>query len=325
MPQEPTPRKVAPSVAKAPRIAVVANPIKPHALELVIQLRHRCELEGWPPPMVFTTTVDDPGAGQARQALADGATLVIVAGGDGTVRIAADALAGSSAAMAIVPLGTGNLLARNLTLPIGSLDDAIDVALGGNQMPVDLGRARIRRADGTVTIHPFCVIAGLGFDAEMVGDTSSALKKKIGWLAYFAAGIRHLHEPRIHVRKAVDRGPGAETRARSVLVGNCGRLPGGLKLLPHARVNDGLLDIATIDIRGGLAGWLQLAVAVIRQGTRHGRRPGGILGRIEHEQATHVSLAVTSPVEAQVDGDHLGLVTRMDTWIEPGGLQVKVV
>jgi diacylglycerol kinase family enzyme len=189
-------------------------------------------------PRLVPTTADDPGEGQAREAVAAGAGLVLVAGGDGTVRAAAQGLAGSGVPLGILPQGTGNLLARNLEIPHDDADAALDVALTGADRTLDLGRLD----DGTM----FAVMAGTGFDARMMREAPEGLKGVLGWPAYIVGGARGLRRSRVHVQVALDDEPPRAAVVRSVLVGNVGQLQGGLELLPDAAPDDGVLDIALV-------------------------------------------------------------------------------
>ncbi|MCL2595844.1 MAG: NAD(+)/NADH kinase, partial [Promicromonosporaceae bacterium] len=291
---------------------------------------------------IYETTVVDPGTVQAEQALASGAELVIVAGGDGTVRATAKALAESNVPMAVLPIGTGNLLARNLSLPLTSIEEALTVALTGQTRAIDVGWMRVTQTeiglDGTPRagagvvgdVQPFLVIAGLGFDAAMVTDVDAKLKHRFGWPAYFLAGLRHLHGRRIHAAITLDDGQRLTTHARSVMVGNCGRIPGGFTLLPAAMVDDGVLDVAAIDTRGGLAGWAQLFGTVALQGVSapreggRGRTSSLKMGRIDHLQARHTRIRVNPAASAQVDGDALGKVTEVEVWVDRQALLVRM-
>src|SRR5690606_7016588 len=142
----------------------------------------------------------------------------------------------------------------------------------------------------TARDHIFLVIAGLGFDAAMVADADEELKAKVGWIAYFVAGVRHLHSRRMRLEMSLDGSAWYRVRLRSILIGNVGRLPGGITLLPDAVIDDGWLDIGAIDTRGGLVGWGQLfgEVAMQRFGVRNDL-PNKI-GRIDHSRARTVSV-----------------------------------
>src|ERR1700685_445649 len=123
---------------------------------------------GWGEPLWQETTPEDPGRGQAEKAVSPAVGLLIAWGGDGTVTACAEGVAGTGVPLAVIPLGTGNLLARNVGLPMG-LEEALEVALGGVQQPVDAGR---------VNGKLFLVMAGLGLGARMLGDTSEALVQR---------------------------------------------------------------------------------------------------------------------------------------------------
>ena len=347
---DPLPRRPTPD--ERPVVAVVVNPTKPGAHGLRETLAESCARRGLDEPLWFETTAEDPGVGQARDALDRGADIVLAAGGDGTVRAVAEALTGTGVPMGLLPLGTGNLLARNLDLPLNDPAAALAVALDGWDRPIDVGRLQVVRwateqrgadpdaADATTppasdepgrsaprrppSEHLFLVIAGLGFDAAMVADADEQLKAKVGWMAYFVAGIRHLHGRRLRVQVGLDDRPATSTRLRSLLVGNCGRLPGGINLLPDAELDDGWLDVAAIDTRGGLAGWAQLLGEVVLQGIGLRNDLPAKIGRIDHTRARTVRLAVVGGEHVQVDGEVLGRAEELTASVDARALRVRV-
>ncbi|MBD8059247.1 NAD(+)/NADH kinase [Cellulomonas sp. JH27-2] len=322
-------------------VAFVANPSKPDAAELRAAVHRTAAELGAADPLWLETTVDDPGVGQARAALEAGADVVVAVGGDGTVRAVAEGLVGSGVPMGLVPIGTGNLLARNLDIPLGDPLAALRIALTGNDRPIDVGWMRVLRFEDDVEDkvaeaaddvphapdqprdHIFLVIAGLGFDAAMVADTNPQLKAKVGWIAYFVAGFKHLRGDRVRVHVRVDDEKTTTARMRSLLVGNCGRLPGGLTLIPDAVLDDGWLDLAAIDTRGGIAGWAQLFGEVVLQGWGMSNDLPHKIGRIDHRRAQTVRIVVPSGEYAQVDGDIIGRVTEVAARVDPGALVVR--
>ncbi|WP_029067758.1 diacylglycerol/lipid kinase family protein [Jonesia quinghaiensis] len=343
--------------APRPLIAFIANPSKPGVQDLKTALLLRCEAEGLPTPLWLETTIEDPGTGQAREAVSAGASIVVAVGGDGTVRAVATYLTGTTTPMGILPLGTGNLLARNLDIPISNRQDAFDVLLDGVDRRIDVGwlevletdksaqahalheartarrkGARDRaalRADSSETApaklekHLFLVIAGVGFDAAMIADADNELKARMGWIAYFVAGVRHLNGKRLAINITLDDAKVVSTQLRTLMVGNCGRLPGGITLIPDAVIDDGIHDIAAIDTRGGIAGWVQLFGEVVMQGFGMTNTLEHKVGRIDHTRAHTTELAVDQGAQAQVDGDVIGRARRVRTWVDPQALTVR--
>lgn len=332
------------SPQSGPRIAIVANPTK-NGIELVKDLLlAKCTARNLPGLIWLETTAEDPGVGQTRAALAQGADIVVAAGGDGTVRAVAEAMAGSGIPMGLLPMGTGNLLARNLDIPVTDRNDAFDIVLDGIDRAIDVGWLRVhtpappgkgRRGKHAEPAqehgqdpadthkHIFLVIAGLGFDAAMVADTDDGLKSKVGWMAYFFAGIRHLHGRRAEMTITLDDGAPVKARLRTLMVGNCGRLPGGITLIPDAQIDDGIHDIAAVDTRGGIMGWAQLFGEVMLQGFGVTNGLPKKIGRIDHTRAKKVQLSVTEGEQVQVDGDVLGWAFEVSTWVDPGALIVR--
>ena len=213
------------------------------------RFRRRCReaaaAAGWEPSFL-ETTLDDRGPGLAGAAVAAGARLVVAAGGDGTVRACAQALAGTQVPLAIVPLGTANLAARALGIP-SRIGGSLATAFGGHERRIDLAVA------GELT---FAAMAGIGLDAEVVAATPRLLKRRAGWLAYAAAGIAHLPGRGQRFTVRLDDDEPLARQARCVVVGNAGLLPGGFALLPQARLDDGLLDVGILAPAGPAGcGW----------------------------------------------------------------------
>ncbi|KQY46189.1 diacylglycerol kinase family protein [Cellulomonas sp. Root137] len=319
------------------QVAFVANPSKQDVPALRAAVQRACEEQGLPAPLWFETTIADPGVGQARKAIAEGADVVVAMGGDGTVRAVAEGLVGTGVPMGLMPLGTGNLLARNLDLPLSDPLAAMRIALEGRDRTIDVGWLRVHRWESEseddddpadeVDLprdHIFLVIAGLGFDAAMVADTDEHLKARVGWIAYFVSGMRHLHGRRTRVHVRLDDQPMTSTRLRSLLIGNCGKLPGGITLLPDALVDDGWLDVAAIDTRGGIAGWAQLFGEVVLQGAGVRNDLPAKIGRIDHTRAQEVRVVVQGGEHVQVDGDIVGRVTELSARVDHAALVVRV-
>jgi len=264
------------------------------------RFRRRCReaaaATGWEPSFL-ETTLDDPGPGQARSAVAAGARMVVAAGGDGTVRACAHALAGTQVPLAIVPLGTANLAARALGVPPGT-GGALATAFGGHERRIDLAAARLAgaagRADAARTLT-FAAMAGIGLDAEVVAATPRLLKRRAGWLAYAAAGAAHLPGRGEWFTVRLDDGEPLARRARCVVVGNAGLLPGGFALLPRARLDDGVLDVGIL-APVGPAGWVRVARHVVTGGGRDGPQ-------LETHRARRIEILAETPLPREVDGE----------------------
>jgi YegS/Rv2252/BmrU family lipid kinase len=245
-------------VPRGSRLAVVLNPVKVESVGQFRSIVTQMALEaGWDEPSWHLTTVEDPGTGMARAAHAEGADLVLVCGGDGTVREVCAALAGTGVAVGIVPAGTGNLLARNLSIPL-YIRAAIDVALTGQDRAIDLVEVSGDHMEDT---H-FMVMAGMGFDAAIMAGVNEDIKKRIGWLAYVVSALKSLMFPAVRLEISIDDEPPTKHRARTVVVGNVGYLQAGMPLLPDARIDDGLLDVVLLHPQRFLS-WLPLAFRIL--------------------------------------------------------------
>lgn len=328
-------------------VAVIVNPTKFSDVAGVRrQVTRACERHGWDAPLWLETTAEDPGEGQARQALDAGADLVCPLGGDGTVRVVGSVLAGTGVPVGLLPGGTGNLLARNLGLPVDSLEQALGIALTGTDRVIDtcvmdLVRPTTgqlaerlydeddparnvdfdeavddRGAQEAHEQHRFLVMAGLGFDAEVMAAAPEQLKARVGWLAYLVTGLQHLKGPQFTVAVKLDGGEPMARRVRSVMIGNVGKLQGGMELLPDAEADDGALDAVLLSPEG-VVGW----AAVIGQLVTR-RRFGH--SRVDHLQAQDARVVSDKPVEVEVDGDILGNAIALRVTVDPGSLVVRV-
>jgi diacylglycerol kinase (ATP) len=280
------------------------------------------------------TTPDEGGQAQTRDAIARGASLVLAAGGDGTVRAVAEALRGTDATLAIIPGGTGNLLARNLGLPLANVDSACAVAFGGETRRIDLGVAAARRPDGTEEVHAFLVMAGVGIDAAMIAGARPALKRRFGWLAYVDAAFRALPtSTKVRVRFRLDHGHERTAHVSTILVANCGALPGNMELIPDGEVDDGLLDVAIVQ-PATVFGWLTIWRKVtwenrVLRKSGVGRRiiritDRTIRTRLSYLRGASVQLEVDAPEPFELDGDAFGDILGLDLSVDELGLRVKV-
>ena len=227
------------ATAGAQRLAaVILNPVKVDADALRAAIAAEPAAVDWSETLWYETTESDPGGGQAKQALEAGADVVIAAGGDGTIRAVAEVLGGTSASLALLPSGTGNLLARNLELTLDDMEHSVRTAFDGVDRRIDLAWADIRREGGAVERAAYLVMAGFGLDAKMLSNTDEELKAKVGWLAYVDAIRKALRdENHMRMRYRVDGDGAHRVSAHTLIIGNCGSLPANILLLPTAASN----------------------------------------------------------------------------------------
>jgi diacylglycerol kinase family enzyme len=308
--------------------ALIYNPIKVDPEKLRALVERVSAEEGWAAPMFFETTVDDLGQHVTTQALDAGAAAVLVAGGDGTVRAVAHSMTATGVPLSIVPSGTGNLLARNLHLPLDNPETMVRAAFVGDTHPVDVGFASLTRADNSQEEHAFVVMAGIGLDAAMIANTNSKLKKTMGWVAYIDGAARSLPTAQpFRVMYQLDDRRIQNAKVQSVLFANCGSLPAGIELIPEASIADGRIDIAVIQPRGPF-GWIAVwrkvwwENSVLRR-TKAGRRvlalrPRNTSIRFYAGESFDVATRPGRPV--QIDGDEFGEAIRMHCRLEAAGL-----
>ena len=316
----------------SPRAALVYNPIKVDLDALKEAVAAEEAEAGWAETLWLETSEDDPGQGPTKKALAEKVDLVIAAGGDGTVRAVAEALRGSDVPLALLPSGTGNLLARNLDLTLDDVGNSLRTAFRGTDRAIDLGVIRIEHEDGSITKHAYLVMAGLGLDAKMLAATDDELKARVGWLAYAKAIVTVLRDKnQLRLRYRLDDAPTRTVRAHTIMIGNCGSLPANILLLPDAAVDDGLFDIVVLRPEG-FFGWLQIMGKVfwengVLRRTSVGRRLMGDTKEVRalnYLRGSELVLRLQRPEEIELDGDGFGKAVALKTWIDAGALKVRV-
>jgi diacylglycerol kinase (ATP) len=299
------------------RVAVILNPIKTRADEAKATIQRACLTAGWDEPVFYETTAEDPGFSQGQAALRHKPDVVLVGGGDGTVRVVAESLAGTGVAMGLIPLGTGNLLARNVDLDVYDLHGNVQTALFGHQRYIDTARLAIENSrTGHSSEHVFLVIAGIGMDAEVLADTNAGLKKTLGWLAYTEAGMRHLPGRRKKISISLDGSPDQVRNIRSILFANCGLVPGGIDFIPQAMIDDGMLDVVVMSPRSAI-GWLLMYVKIM---FKH----SGKLPIMTVYRSGRIVIKCPEPMPTQLDGDTAGEATKVTVQVEPRSLLIRV-
>jgi diacylglycerol kinase (ATP) len=287
------------------RVAVVAHTGKTLGGGLD-ELRKLLFDAGHEDPLWFEVDKSRKAPKRARRALADGATKVLVWGGDGMVQRCADALAGSGVPVGILPAGTANLLASNLGLP-ADLEGAVRVALGERTRTIDLGK---------IGGEHFAVMAGLGFDADLIADSDKGAKARLGRLAYFRAGAKAMRGEPTGIRVTVDGTEWFRGRASCVLVGNVGRITGGIPAFDDAKPDDGLLEVGVATAAGPVQ-WVRTLgrIAV----SRSDRSPF-----VEVARGRKVDVRLATPLLYELDGGEREPVSRLRVKVVPGALTVCV-
>jgi len=185
---------------------------------------------------------------RANEALEHGADLIFVWGGDGTVQRCADAIAGAGATLAILPAGTANLLATNIGVPT-DIRAAVRIGLHGERRGLDLG---------VMNGEHFAVMAGVGLDALMIRDAPAGMKDRFGRMAYVVAAAKHLRAKPMRVQVRVNDAKWFKGKASCILLGNVGKVLGGITVFQDARSDDGILEAGVLTAKG-FAQWARVA------------------------------------------------------------------
>lgn len=313
--------------------AVVYNPAKAPRTKLAPLVDRTATDSGWGSTQWFPTDPDDAGVKATRRALESGCALVMVSGGDGTVRTAAEVLADTDIPMAILPQGTANVFARNLGMRVPALGRAVESAFRGEDRRVDLGEAVITAPDGTTSTGPFLVVAGIGLDGEIMARTTPVEKRLLGWLGYISAAVRVFNgDTKVRTRIEVPGREASTTRASMTLVCNCGFQPGNVLLVPGAEIDDGRLDILSVSPRR-FRDWVGIVWRVLVDHRLSQTAAGSVfvqlagtrkLRALAYAQGEEVVLTTASPREVELDGDPVGQARRLECRVRQGALLVRV-
>jgi diacylglycerol kinase (ATP) len=317
---------------KAKTAAIIYNPVKVNLKTLKAAVKSAEASAGWGKSMWFETSVLDPGGEVTNEALSKGADVVLAAGGDGTIRAVAQSLRGTDVPLALLPSGTGNLLARNMSLALDNMAKSVETAFQGRARAIDVGVVEAEREDGSRSTHVFLVMAGLGLDAQMAANTNATLKARVGWIAYIDSIARAVRDNnRVKVRYSVDGGPQGSATVNTIIVGNCGQLPGGIQLLPEAVIDDGVFDIVAFR-PGGFLGWVQISVklfwenGVLRRSTV-GRRIISMsreVRALRYLRGSKLTIRLERPEEFELDGDPFGEAIALKAHVDPLALRIMV-
>jgi diacylglycerol kinase (ATP) len=291
------------------RCAVIYNPTK-ISDKFRTLVEENLQRKGWGNTLWLETSAEDPGRAMTRRAVEEQVDLVIGAGGDGTIRYVADGLAHTGIPLGLVPAGTGNLLARNLDVPLEEVD-AIEVALGGEVRQVDLVKITV---DDQEPEH-FAVMAGIGIDAVIMDETDEGLKDKVGSAAYFVAAAKALGRLPVRMTVQLDSNPSRPT-PRHALCNWKRRHSSGQPHLDPGREPGSLLDLYIASPRR-FRHWVKLALRLL---TRRAKKDD----QVDQRKGKRVRIVIDGKDNYQLDGDVVGESTTLFAEIQPGALAICV-
>jgi diacylglycerol kinase (ATP) len=286
-------------------VAVVAHARKSFGGGLG-ELRQVLAREGVTDPLWFEVNKSRKAPKYARRAWAAGADVIFVWGGDGTVQRCIDAVAGTKATLAILPAGTANLLATNLQIP-GDLTEAVQVGLHGDRRAFDTG---------SVNGEHFAVMAGAGFDARMIKDADRGMKDRVGRVAYLYTGARNLSARRAKATVEVDGQRFFKGRVSCVLVGNVGKVLGGVEAFTGARPDDGLLDLGVITAKNPVE-WVRTLGRVAL-----GKAEGSPF--VELNQGKRFRIRFDRQLPYELDGGARSAATKLRIKVHPAAIRICV-
>jgi diacylglycerol kinase (ATP) len=286
-------------------VAVVAHSGKTIGGGL-LELRRELERQGVDEPLWYEVPKSRKAPKRLREALGEGADLIYVWGGDGMVQRCIDAVDGASATLAIVPAGTANLFATNLEIP-KDIEQAVQIGLHGRRRKLDVGRMNGER---------FAVMAGAGFDAQMIRAADAGLKDRIGRVAYVWTGVKELGRKPFEATIKVDGSTWFEGRASSVLLGNVGKLFGGVEAFEDAKPDDGILELGVVTA-DDLLEWTRTIAR-----TAVGASSTSPFVRVTKAKAATVTF--DRKILYELDGGDRKKVKKLEIEVEPAAIEVCV-
>jgi YegS/Rv2252/BmrU family lipid kinase len=285
------------------RVAVIAHAGKSFDGGLP-ELRRELERQGVGDPLWVEVPKSRFAPKQVKRALDDGADLIFAWGGDGMVQRCVDAMAGSETALAVLPAGTSNLFATNLGVP-QDIEQAVSIGLHGERRKLDVGRFDDER---------FAVMAGAGFDASMIQQANGALKDRLGRVAYVWTGSKSLRAKPFKAKIEVDGVRWYSGSASCILIGNVGRLFGGVEVFEDARPDDGRLEIGVVNA-DGIADWMR---TLARTAVGHAERSP----LVQATSAKKIKVKLNRKVLYEVDGGDRKKVKSFTVKVQPAAITI---
>jgi diacylglycerol kinase (ATP) len=287
------------------RVAVIAHAGKSIDGGLP-ELRHTLARHGVTDPLWVEVPKSSKAPKQVERLLKQDPELVFVWGGDGMAQRCIDSLAGTGTTVAIIPAGTANLLASNLGIP-KDIEGAVLTGLHGRRRKIDVVRMNGER---------FAVMAGAGFDANMINGADGGLKDKLGRAAYVWTGTKSFRNPPFKAKIEVDGSPWYSGPASCILAGNVGALFGGVHVFADAEPDDGLIELAVVTAEG-MAQWARTAARTLT-----GNPEQSPFFRMT--KARKVKVKLNRKVLYEMDGGARTKVKAYRLKVEPGAVTVCV-
>jgi YegS/Rv2252/BmrU family lipid kinase len=286
-------------------VAVVAHAGKTVGGGL-LELRRELERQGVSDPLWYEVPKSRKAPARVQEAVAEGAELIFVWGGDGTVQRCIDGLDGASVPLAIVAAGTANLFATNLDIP-QDIEQAVHIGLHGRRRTLDVGRMNGER---------FAVMAGAGFDAQMIRGAEAGLKDRLGRVAYVWTGLKEVGRKPFEAEVKVDGTSWFQGKVSCVLLGNVGELFAGIEAFEDARPDDGILELGVVTADSAL----EWARTIAR--TAAGASSSSPFVHVTKAKAAEVTF--DRKILYEVDGGDRKPVKRLEVDVEPGAIDVCV-
>lgn len=287
------------------RICLIVNPVAGQARPGSALPRLRDCLSSWCTTLEVRETARRGDAERfARELRAEAWDQVVAVGGDGTINEVLNGIP-LGLPLGIVPLGTANVLARELLLPINDLPGACKVLREGKARPIDLGVCNGRR---------FALMAGIGFDAEVVREVPPNIKDLIGAPAYVLSAFRALAEipSPLTYRLTLPEGK-VLARGMMLVVANASSYGGPVRIAPHASLDDGFLDLCLFRERNKVAFLGQIVNVLLR---RQLHDP-----RFSYHRAQRMRIDCDPPAAVQLDGDYFG-TTPVEISVLPAAVPI---
>jgi YegS/Rv2252/BmrU family lipid kinase len=295
---------------RAVKIFVILNPVAGHASaeEIRQELEAHSQEHGWEYE-IYETTGDEDVSKITRQACKQGATIVMAAGGDGTVSGVVNGLIGSNVPLAILPVGTGNGLARALSIPLKPRDAIHLLAEGYEVMDVDAMQVGDRY---------FVLNVSAGISPRAMRDTDTDLKRRFGILAYAWTILQlTLHNPPRPYKVTMD-GRSSQVRAVEILASNSALFKdGSFSLSDRESINDSAFDVYIVTAQD-LRDYMRLAWGLLRDPTPHKRE----LRSVNVKEYLKIE-SLRNPQPVQADGEVIGH-TPVEVRVAPDAIRVIV-